>query len=164
MFVDEAGRLPALCRNVQQMLQVLQLQHEMVIETAAPVGRPQAGCRIQFAQFEHRRGAGQVVVGQPDRFVGRGAQAVVQVDGGVVGGQFIERGRLGQRGGHVGAGLLAGLPGRRQGQAVREIGGTQGGQGLGIEFAVVQADQLFEIVRQGGEQLTGHRPAPCCAE
>ena len=35
----------ALCRNVQQMLQVLQLQHEMVIETAAPVGRPQAGCR-----------------------------------------------------------------------------------------------------------------------
>src|SRR5574343_1349384 len=80
MLVDEACRLTPRRRGEQDMAHILQLQHQMVVETTAPVVSLQTATGIALAQLEHRRGTGQVIVGQPDRFVGRGTQAVVQVD------------------------------------------------------------------------------------
>src|SRR5574343_97940 len=95
MLVDEARRFTPSRRIEQNMSDILELEHQMVVETTAPVGDLQNATGIALTQLEHRRGTSQVIVGQPDRLVRRGTQAVVEIDGGIVGGQFAERGRLG---------------------------------------------------------------------
>jgi hypothetical protein len=76
--VDEICQFPAVDRtNLQNMVQILQLQHEMVIEPAAPL--------------EDWLPADRMVVVEPVRLAGRGTQAVVETDRGVIGGQFVDR-------------------------------------------------------------------------
>jgi len=62
------------------------LEYQMVIEAAA-----RACCGENFAQFEHRPLAGEVLVIHPPRYFGRGVEAVVERDRRVIGGQFVER-------------------------------------------------------------------------
>ena len=78
MPIDEICHFPAVDRtNLQNMAQIMRLQHQMVIEPAAP--------------FEDRLPADRMVVVEPDRFAGRCTQAVVEIDRGVIGGQFVNR-------------------------------------------------------------------------
>jgi hypothetical protein len=76
--VDEICQFPAVDRtNLQNMVQIMQWQHQMVIEPAA--------------SLEDWLPADRMVGVEPDRLAGQGTQAVVETDRGVIGGQSVDR-------------------------------------------------------------------------